>query len=57
MHNSQSIDMLLGYLESYEETQMHEQLMKYYWNIWQNKAKYDVDMDKLLDFFDTNVVE
>ncbi len=53
--NGQNINPLIDLLVLFDETQMHEQLMRYYWNIWMGEDIYDVDIDGLLNLFNTNV--
>ena len=55
MENHQDIDYLIDALALHEDTQMHEELMKYYWNKYTGEEWYDVDLDGLLDFFDTEI--
>lgn len=55
MENHQDIDYLIEALSLHEDTQMHEQLMMYYWNMYTGENWYDVDLDGLLDYFDTEV--
>lgn len=54
--NGQRIDELIELLELHSNTQMHEQLMRYYWNKYLGQDMYDVNLEGLLDFFNTNVV-
>lgn len=54
--NGQRIDELVNLLALSENTQMHEQLMKYYWNIYMGENIYDVDIDAILDFINTDVI-
>ena len=52
--NGQRIDRLISYLSMHENTQMHEQLMMYYWNKYTNRDDlYDANIDWRLDIFDT----
>ena len=37
----------------HENTQNHEEIMKYFWNVYYGEEIYDVDIDELLDLFDT----
>ncbi len=53
----QNIDELINLLGLHADTQMHEELMKYYWNIYEGKEIYDVDLDAILDLFDTNITQ
>lgn len=53
--NNQDISELIGLLQLHSNTQMHEQLMKYYWNIWMGREIYDVNLDGILDFFNTDI--
>lgn len=52
-HEGQTINDLVDLLALHENTQMHEQLMKYYWNIYYGEEVYDVDLGELLDLFNT----
>ncbi len=52
----QNIDDLVDLLSMYENTQLHEQLLKYYWNIYFGEDVYDVDLDALLNLFNTSVM-
>lgn len=49
----QNIDDLVDLLSMYENTQNHEQILKYYWNVYYGEDIYDVNIDELLDLFDT----
>lgn len=51
----QRIDTLLRLLELHENTQFHEQLMRYYWNKYMDEDIYNVDVDELVNLFSTNV--
>lgn len=51
--NEQHIDELIGLLGLHEDTQVHEQLMMYYWNTYFGEKVYDVDLEALLDLFNT----
>lgn len=53
--NQNDIDILLELLLRHEDTQIHEQLMEYYWNIYMNEDIYDVDINDLLNLFSTNI--
>ena len=52
--SGQNIDDLIDLLAMYENTQNHEQIMMYFWNVYFGEEVYDVDVDELLDLFDTN---
>lgn len=49
----QTINDLIDLLGLHENTQTHEQLMKYYWNIYYGEEIYEVDLEGLLDLFNT----
>lgn len=49
----QTINDLIDLLALHENTQTHEQLMKYYWNIYYGEEIYEVDLGELLDLFET----
>ncbi|MCI9274817.1 MAG: hypothetical protein HFJ24_01980 [Clostridia bacterium] len=53
--NGQNINELLELLRLHNNTEHHEQLMMYYWNVWMGEDIYDVDLDAILDIFNTNV--
>ncbi len=54
--NGQRIDELIELLSNDQNLQMQTQLMKYYWNIYMNDNIYDVDIDGILDFIDTDIM-
>lgn len=54
--NGQNINGLIGLLEMCSETEMHEEYMKYCWNKYFGEDVYDVDVDKILDYFNTDVM-
>lgn len=56
MENHQDIDYLIEALLLHEDTQMHEQLMMYYWNMYTGENWYDVDLDAILDMIQTDVI-
>lgn len=49
----QNIDELVELLATHYDTQTHELLMMYYWNIFYGEDVYDVDIDAILSLFDT----
>ena len=51
--SGQNIDDLIDLLVMHENTQNHEEIMKYFWNVYYGEEIYDVDIDELLDLFDT----
>lgn len=53
--NGQNINELLELLRLHNNTEHHEQLMMYYWNVWMGEEIYDVDLDAILDLFDEKV--
>lgn len=53
--NGQRIDELINLLSNDQNLQMQRQLMQYYWNIYMNDNIYDVDVDGILDFIDTDI--
>ena len=50
------IDILLEMLLRHEDTQIHEQIMMYYWNIYTGKNMYDVNLAEILNFFNTSIM-
>lgn len=50
----QNIDSLIYILGNHADTQMHEVLMMYYWNIYYGKNVYDIDLEALLGLFNTD---
>lgn len=56
MENHQDIDYLIEVLALHEDTQMQEELMKYYWNIYTGENWYDVDLDAILNMIQTDVI-
>ncbi len=52
--SGETINDLVDLLSLHENTQMHEQLLKYYWNIYTGKEIYDIDISEVLDLFDTD---
>lgn len=52
--NGQNINILLGLLR-HEDTQMHEELMMYFWNKYMGEDIYDVNLEGLVDFFSTEI--
>lgn len=53
--SEQKIDIVIGLLSKHENTQLHEQLMMYFWNVYVGKNIYDVSVDEILDLINTNV--
>ncbi len=53
-HQKQTIADLIDLLSLHEDTQAHEQLMKYYWNIYYGEEIYSVDVSELLDLFSSD---
>lgn len=53
--NGQRIDELIELLSNDQNLQMQTRLMKYYWNIYMDDKIYDVDIDGILDFIDTDI--
>lgn len=51
----QNINDLVELLATHSDTQVHEELMMYYWNIYFGKDVYDVNIDNLLNLFSTEV--
>ncbi|MDE5830779.1 MAG: hypothetical protein K2H53_03820 [Clostridia bacterium] len=51
----QNIDELIYILGNHADTQIHEILMMYYWNIYFGENVYDIDIDALLGLFNTEV--
>lgn len=54
-HNGYRIERVLELLRLHEDTQFHEQLMMYFWNKYKGEDVYDVDVDSLLNLFNTNI--
>lgn len=52
----QNIEELIDVLGYYTNTQMHQVLMKYYWNIYFGEDVYEVDINKLLDLFNLQII-
>lgn len=50
----QNIDELVYILGNHADTQVHEVLMMYYWNIYFGEDVYDIDLDALLGLFNTD---
>lgn len=50
----QNIDTLIYILGNHADTQMHEVLMMYYWNIYFGEDVYDIDIDALLGLFNVD---
>lgn len=51
----QNIEELIYILGNHQDTQMHEVLMMYYWNIYFGEDVYDIDIEALLGLFNTDV--
>lgn len=54
--NGDNIDLLLMLLRRHNDTEMHEQLMMYFWNKFTGEEHYDVNVDGILDYFNTNII-
>lgn len=54
--SEEDIDTLIDLLSRHSDTQIHEQLMMYYWNKYYGKDVYDVNLDQLLDLFNTSII-
>lgn len=54
-HNGYRIERVLELLRLHEDTQFHEKLMMYFWNKYKDEDIYDVDVDNLLNLFNTNL--
>jgi len=54
-YQGQTINDLIELLSLHENTQTHEQLMKYFWNKYYGEDIYEVNLDELLNLFDTSV--
>lgn len=50
----QNIHELIYILGNHADTQMHEVLMMYYWNIYFGEDVYDIDLEALLGLFNTD---
>lgn len=50
------IDELIELLEMHEDTQVHAQIMMYFWNIYYGENVYDVDPNSILNLFNTNLI-
>lgn len=56
--NEQRIDGLIELLSKHEDTQIQEQLMMHFWNVYMGRTIYeDVDVDSILDLFDTKITK
>jgi len=53
--DGQNIDILLGLLNRHDNTQMHVQLMMYYWNKFTGENYYDVNIEDILSYVNTEV--
>lgn len=53
-HQGQTINDLTELLSLHQNTQTHEELMKYFWNKYYGEEIYEVDLDKLLNLFNTD---
>ncbi len=49
------IDIVLDLLKRHEDTQLHEQLLMYYWNIYTGQDIYDIDLEALLELFEEKI--
>ena len=49
----EDIDDLTDLLSRYKNTQTHEKLMKYFWNIYTEKNVYEVDIESMIKQFNT----
>ncbi len=47
------IDLVLDLLSRHEDTQLQEQLMMYYWNLYTGDDVYDIDLEALLELFES----
>ena len=54
-YNEMRIDSLVDLLSNHDDTEMQEELMKYYWNIYTSEDIYEVNIDEILDLFDTSI--
>lgn len=55
--NGQRIDGLIELLSKHEDTQIQEQLMMHFWNVYMGRTIYeDVDVDSILNLFDTKIM-
>lgn len=54
-NNGQDLYYLLLNLSRHEELEMQEQLMMYFWNKYTGEDWYDVNIENLLDLFNTDV--
>lgn len=48
------IDLLIELLSRHEDTQVHQQIMMYFWNVYTGKDVYNIDTDNILNLFNTN---
>jgi len=53
--SEQNIDIVISLLSKHENTQLHEQLMMYFWNVYVGKNVYDVSLEEILDLFNTTI--
>ncbi len=49
--DGQGIDLLLNLLSRHEDTHVHEEIMKYFWNIYIGKDYYNTDLTGILSLF------
>ncbi len=52
----QNINLVIELLRLHENTQMHEMLMQYYWNIYNDRYIYDITAQDILDKFNTDIL-
>lgn len=55
--NEQRIDILLDLLSKHEDTQTQEQLMMHFWNVYMGEDIYDINVDSILDLFNTKIMK
>ena len=53
--NGEDIDLLLKLLARHENTQIHEQLMMYFWNVYCDSDIYDISIEELLGLFSFDI--
>ena len=51
----QNINDLIDLLSTHVDTELHEELMMYYWNIYYGEDVYKVDVDNILNLFNENI--
>ena len=55
--NEQRIDGVIELLTKHGDTETQEQLMKYFWNVYMGRDIYEVDVDSILNLFNTKITK